>query len=242
MKRVPLIRDGPIVADAFSYRLVCLTHGASETLAASLRAFAKLATPAPAETVIVVDGRSDWEVFDRLIADHPPCFDMAVVKESALQEGFCKATARAWTEAAREGVEWSFYLEGDFTLMRPLDVSAMAAVLTEEEGVAQMVLKRQAVNAQEIAAGGLMEARPGEFEQRETFGLPWAIQRSFLSTNPFLSSRDWFEQHPWPDYPENCEGLFGADLRADGWAFGMWGKIGDAPLVEHVGVRTGTGY
>lgn len=226
----------------FSYRLVVLTHGVSSTLEACLRSFAEHVSPAPAELVIVVDG----PVTDahRLHAVNMPDFfgSYWFLPSPNGQEGFCKATARAWAEGAKPGVEFCAYLEHDFEWTRPIDLRHVASVLERHGELAQMVFCRQAVNEQEKEAGGLREARPGQFIEYETLGHKFTIQDQFVSTNPFLASTSFLRAHPWADYETNCEGLFGADLRADGWKFGMWSGLAESPLVNHIGVRDGSGY
>lgn len=227
----------------FSYRLVVLTHGASSTLEACLRSFSENATPAPAETVIVVDGPSGSEGLARAWAYWADQEGDAEIRDSPTQQGFCKATARAWAEGAKPGVDYVFYLEHDFEFNRAVDLQAMAAVLDRHPELAQMVCLRQAVNEQELAAGGLMEARDGEFTPRSTLGYPWASYSSFFSTNPSLMTREFMAAHPFPtEHEAQCEGLFGWDLRELGYSFGMWTRVGDEPLVNHIGVRDGSGH
>lgn len=226
----------------FSYRLVCLTHGESSTLLACLDSFAKHVTPAPTEVCVVVDGHLHraHQIASLFIADFLGC--PSTIEGSTKQEGFCRATARAWAEGAKPGVEWNFHLESDFVWNQDIDLSVVAHVLERHEDLAQMVFLRGPANETEHAAGGLREARPGEFTEQECLGQKFTTQASFLSTNPFLASTAFMRAHEWPPYDDQCEGRFGYDLRLEGWRFGMWGGLNDGPQVEHIGVRDGFGY
>lgn len=250
----------------FSYRLVILTHGASSTLEACLRSFAEHVSPAPAELVIVVDG----PVTDahRLHAVNMPDFfgSYWFLPSHNGQEGFCKATARAWAEGAKPGVTHSVHLEHDFLLTRDVDWREVASVLDVNPQLAQMALMRDAVNDEEKAAGGLFESRRDEYAKRDfttrydvsyppgsnghgavltevESEFKWLQHRSYLTTNVSIMRRDWMEAHPWPDpeiVPLNCEGLHGFGLVQEGWYFGVWGS--GEPWTEHVGVRDGSGH
>lgn len=225
----------------FAYRLTVLTHGQSSTLAASVGSFIANADPLPRETIIVVDGPENQAV--REVADVMERARLSTrVVTDARQRGFCEATKRAWTLGSDPKLDYVLHWEGDFKLNGYLDVQALADVLDREENMAQMVLLRQAVNGQEIEAGGLREARPGQFEERSLLGHKYTVQREYLSTNPFLATTLFMRNHPWPDYTERCEGLFGFDLKNEGWEFGSWGGLDDGPQVEHIGVRDGMGY
>lgn len=138
------------------------------------------------------------------------------------------------------------WLENDFTLLRNVDLREIAAVLDSNTELSQMSLMRDAVNEAEKLAGGLFESRPGEYEHRTTVmdeghTVEWMLQRSYvITTNPALMRRQFMADNPWPDYPSNCEGKFGFDVRARGFAAGVWGD--GSPWCRHTGTRTGRGY
>lgn len=233
-----------------SYRLVVLTHGDSSTLTAALAAFDEHVTPRPAETILVYDGAEPSE----------PVRDYIRAREGnsywSLTHGplgFCGATAYAWSLGAELGVEYAFYLEGDFEVCRPVDLGDLAGVLAADHTVAQMALMRDAANEREKAAGGLFESRPGEYEKRFPFRFEqvagqnhiadvntWLAHRSYFTTNPSLMLRQFIAANPWPDHTHFCEGKFGIELLAKGYSFGAWGD--GSVYARHTGVRTRTGY
>ena len=174
---------------------------------------------------------------------------------TAEQQGFCTVTYRAWREAVLPGPDHVVWLEHDFVLNRSVDWRQMAQVLDAHPSLAQMQLMRNAVNEQELAAGGLFESRPGQYTRQVDYAddldagdqagpeIPWLSHKAYFSTNPSLMRRDWMAANPWPDpelVPERCEGIYGFDLVQDGWHFGVWGT--GEPWTEHVGVRDGHGY
>ena len=222
-----------------NYTLILITHGDAPTLGHTLESFAEMVTPAPTERICCIDGEGSLPPIEPLGAWE--------IHAGRTQEGFCVNTRRAWNIVnSLDG--YVFYLEHDFEFTRPVDLTHLAGVLDENPQLAQMALMRDAVNAEEKAAGGLYESRPGQYEPRltdlpftsEFTQVPWLEHRSYFSTNPSLMTAEFMRRNPWPDYPERCEGLFGIDLLERGYRFGVWGT--GEPWVRHIGQRTGTGY
>lgn len=251
-----------------NYRLVVLTHGDHRAdLAATLASFAAAVTPTPSSVHLRAD-RAAWLNRDWLEA-YAGVLGCPISCDFGDAPGFCASTRRAWQAAVsaafipelhnaeRRAVEATythvFWLEHDFLITRMVNLDELALVLDREPKLAQMALMRDAVNAEEKAAGGLFESRPGQYEPRMTKGESywldtdritkmheWLEHRAYLTTNPSLMRRDFMAAHPWPDYPERCEGRFGIDLVSAGYTFGVWGR--GEPWCSHVGVRTGDGY
>lgn len=180
-----------------------------------------------------------WESAVRML----PHFDHVVTIEDRAHElGFAGAIAEGWRQALQTGADWVFHLEMDFTFNAQIDVGAMIALLEEQPHLVQVALKRQPVNAQELAAGGIVEQHPGDFSQRVHSGAIWTEHRRFFTTNPSVYSTRLC-RHGWPQEPHS-EGVFTHRLLEDPDArFAFWGAKFDPPLVEHIGdVRAGTGY
>jgi hypothetical protein len=230
------------------YRLAVLTHGDAPHLDRAIESFAEHASPAPADLVCVVDGPGRT----------PPVEPFGQWRGLVLpqQSGFCFASRELWRLASEPNVEatadYVFWLENDFVLTRPVDLSELAYVLDDRwPRLAQMQLMRGAVNAEERAAGGLYESRPGQYEPRTTvaadstdpgdwWNAPWLEHRSYMTTNPCLMPADFMLANPWPGYDRECEGRFGIDLVKEGYTFGVWGD--GSPWCEHIGQRDGFGY
>lgn len=156
--------------------------------------------------------------------------------------GFSGAIVQGWRDVLMTGADWVFAAELDFTYREPIPLLGMIELLKAEPHLAQVVLKRQPVNEEECAAGGIVEAHPDDFTQRVENGTIWTEHRRFWSTNPAVYSAKMC-RHGWPQVPQS-EGMFTHRLLEDpNVRFCFWGAKFDEPLVEHIGhVRTGHGY
>ncbi len=172
-----------------------------------------------------------------------PVFDQVVtVDDRAHELGFAGAITHGWQQVLVTGCDYVFHLELDFTFREAIPVAAMIALLGKQPHLAQVALKRQAVNAAERTAGGIVEQHPDDYVQRVEHGVIWTEHRRFFTTNPCVYSVALC-RHGWPR-TDQSEGVFTHRLLADPDArFAFWGAKIDAPLVEHIGhARAGTGY
>ena len=170
-----------------------------------------------------------------------PGFDSEfVVDDSDHELGFAGAIQHGWENVPRDA-DWVFHAELDFLYRAEIPIDRMITVLSKHPYLVQMALKRQPVNEQEVIAGGIVECRPDDFEQRTEGGNIWTEHRCFVTTNPSVYPAALCRQG-WPQIPES-EGHFGLRLFADPKArSAFWGAKFDEPLVEHIGKREGTGY
>lgn len=170
-----------------------------------------------------------------------------VISHPQGRQGFGGAIRAAWAWLRLNAPEpFIFHLEDDFTFNRPVDVDAMAGVLTSHPYLAQMALRRQPWNDAERAAGGIIDQHPRDYAEvtvvDETRPLTWLEHRRFFTTNPCLYRRELIVEHDWPDRSES-EGHFTHHLLAHGFQFGYWGGKASGEAVHHVGhQRTGVGY
>lgn len=172
-----------------------------------------------------------------------PAFDEIVtIDDRAHELGFAGAIAEGWRQVLDTGCDWVMHLELDFTFNDPVDVHRMIEVLQRRWDIAQIVLKRQAVNAEEQAAGGIVEVHPADFTQIHDAGCVLTTHRRFWSTNPSIYSTRWCRLG-WPQQ-QYSEGVFTHKLLADPLLrFAFWGAKHAPPLVHHIGdVRAGGGY
>jgi len=205
-----------------NYRLVVITHGDGEPLAATLDSFFDSVRPLPSDTVVVWDGPMrpvETDLADTVIWSETP-------------QGFCRTARTTWTEAARLGVDYVFWLEHDFEFLRPVELELLARTLEYNSELAQMSLLREPMGHEgESLAVGWERFKAGRRE--------WMEQSTYWTTNPSLIPGWVFRQFEWPDEP-HCEGKHTIALREEGLAFGVWGD--GEPWVRHTGVRTGFGY
>ena len=194
--------------------------------------------------LLISDGRQQY--LDRTIIstrENLPGFEQMVhIRDDDHQLGFDGAIREGWRQALDTGCEYVLHLEADFTFNQPVPVDRIIGVLERNPYLAQIVLKRQAWNQGEIAAGGIVEEHPDDFTQRTEHGDIWTEHRRFFSTNPSFYPVGLCAQG-WPA-GANSEGRFTARLLEDpDLRFAFWGGKFDAPLVEHIGVhRAGQGY
>lgn len=165
-------------------------------------------------------------------------------------QGFGGAIRRAWA-VLRIGssARYVFHVEDDFRFLRPVDLGAMATVLEQRPEVAQMALRRQPWNADERAAGGVVERDPDAFTEYADAGHRWLAHRAFWTTNPSLYRRTLCGVG-WPT-GDHSEGRFGLQLLEQGTPeataeqvrMGYWGARSSGVWVEHIGHRRiGGGY
>lgn len=191
--------------------------------------------------LLIHDGREDY--LERTLASAREClptFDQRIVVDDSTHTlGFAGAIQHGWGQAE---TDWIFHLEADFTFNAPIDVRGMIATLDRHQHLAQLVLKRQPWNAEEKAAGGIVELHADDFTERYDGRSVWTEHRRFWSTNPGVYHRRFVELG-WPQEPFS-EGVFTHRLLADpDLRFAFWGGKYAPPLVEHIGLRrAGTGY
>jgi hypothetical protein len=220
---------------SLDYTLAVLTHGHGPTIHQTLASFQDKVTPAPTRVVVHCDGPSQVRVLG-LTAEQR--FDSE-------QRGFCQATGRLWKWAADGETEHVFWLEHDFTFLKPVDLQPLAYVLDQNAGVCQMQLMRTPVSREEIAAGGLYQMREDDYAPQSDYAQPvahaWLSHRAYFTTNPSLMRSEFMAFNQWPDDDEGqCEGRYSIDLVERGFSFGVWGD--GTPWVQHIGHRDGIGY
>lgn len=198
----------------------------------------------PITTRLIYDDSGDvdhwWWLANRFADDG---FEM--VSPPGDRRGFGGAIRHVWSAITEQGTDpFVFHLEDDFTFDRHVPLLAMASVLEQRPHLAQLALRRQPWNPNEVAAGGIVEQHPDDYlEHEDGLGRRWLEHGRFFTTNPSLYRRSLCEVG-WPDGPHS-EGHFGLGLLAADPAtrFGYWGARTDPPWVTHIGhQRVGTGY
>lgn len=191
------------------------------------------------------DGRED--VHERsnasLLEMLPKPDHIVTIDDSDHAMGFAGALAEGWRQVRETGAAWVFHAEMDFVYHARVPLDRFIAVLRRHPNIVQVALKRQAVNPEERAAGGIVELHPDDFQQRHDAGDVFTLHRRFFTTTPSLYPAALCAQG-WPPVPES-EGIFSHRLfdHDPDACSAFWGAKFDPPLVEHIGhVRAGTGY
>lgn len=134
------------------------------------------------------------------------------------------AWSRVWT------CDYLAHFEEDFLLTAPVDLDAMIAVLTEDPKLAQLSLKRDAVNADERDAGGFVEMQPDAYRDRAG----WLEHQVIFTLNPCLIPR-WVLDVTAGDLERPMtDALLAHDPEI---RFGIWGDRGDPPAINHIGTQ-----
>lgn len=209
-----------------SWTLVVVTDGRDDYLAQTLEA-ARQHLPEPTARVMV-DDTGDQAHSAYLNALYGDRFEVAGRDG---RRGLAATVAYAWSLC---GTDYIFHLEDDFLLTEPVDIDAMASVLDANPRLAQMCLLRQPWNAEEQAAGGIVEKDPGDYTDRDG----WLEHSRLFSLNPCLIPNEIYAA----GWHEGNERGFTDMLVEEGWRFGYWGRRGDPPRCLHIGVRRAAGW
>lgn len=167
------------------------------------------------------------------------------ITSSAGRQGFGAAIRDAWTILrSASSAPYIFHLEDDFLFRRIVPLIPMADVLADHPHLAQLALRRQPWNAEEAAAGGIVEQHPDDWQDcTDHAGRQWLESSRNFTTNPSLYRRTLLELD-WPAGADS-EGHYTAALRSadPDVRFGYWGSRDSGEWVHHIGnVRKGTGY
>lgn len=161
------------------------------------------------------------------------------LRPATSRRGFAGAIAAGWKAAGDS--DYVFHLEDDFIFQRPVNLQHIMKVLADHPHLAQMALRRQAWNDEEVKAGGVVESRPSEFVDCSDGEAQWLEHRCFFTTNPAVLPAQTVARE-WPQV-QHSEGIFGLKLFEDPQTTcGYWGRREHLPWVRHIGVRGGIGY
>lgn len=144
-------------------------------------------------------------------------------------KGLATSVQIGWNQM-RE-MDYIFHVEDDFLFHEVPPLLEMVNIL-EWSDLSQIILKRNPVNFEEIAAGGYIELNPWSYHQREINGVDFIVHDNFFSLNPGVIPYEVFHEVGWP---KGNEAEMIEILNAKGLNSAIWGKKTDPPLVEHIG-------
>lgn len=179
---------------------------------------------------LMIDDSGDSEV-RRQLDRHYPDFDIWHHDQNL---GMARAVQNGFTHVLSSGADYVFWLEEDMRVVRPVPVGAARDVLDHDDQIAQMLFQRQPLTPEEHELGGVHGAFRGlatHYKQWST----WAEHDWIFSLNPCLIPRHVLEL----GWDRDNEAGTTKQLREAGYLFGVWGKPGDQPYVEHIGVGRG---
>lgn len=190
---------------------------------------------------VLTDGREPPTLFDtmRSVDLHLPKFNRTeLFDDSEHAFGLAGNVQRAWRWAVDVGADYLWHQEDDWTFTGLVPLGRMIECLQANPQLAQMCLKRQPVNPEEIAAGGFMELAPGQYIDQDTQHGRYTVHRRCFSLNPCVIPRRVLELG-WPDTNEAGMTEKLLDL---GFEFAVWGSHTDPPRVMHIGHTRATGW
>lgn len=213
--------------------VIVLTTGTRDTLEKTLQSAEQMISGPIGRRVVVLDsGRST--VLDR-VRRAAPGWDVVRIKAGR----YDRAVAGAREVALRSGQPWVFWIEDDFVFEVPVELERLEGLMTAKPALVQVSLLRQAWYPDEVAAGGIIDAKPNAFRQAEGY----VAHRDYWTMNPHLARRSFWAGHEWPKGP-GSERRFGLELFRDPRiGVGIFGELDDPPRVTHIGeTHAGTGY
>jgi len=183
---------------------------------------------------IIVDDSGDPAYGDMLHDTYSPEY---VVLSHGTRHGLAQAVRTAWFAAVAAGANYIWHAEDDMVYTQHVYISEMQEVLQENPTLAQLSLKRGAVNDYEAAAGGFMETHINDFTDQDGY----VSHRTLFTFNPCLIPIDaaylcLAAQH------DGLERGVTDTLLAHGWHFGVLGSKADAPMVDHIGHTRSQGW
>lgn len=187
------------------------------------------------EARFIYDDSGDDSNHTWLVSEFP---DFHVIYQPTRQ-GFGGAIDSAWNRIKQYEFDYVFHLEDDFTFNREIPLEDMAQKLADNPHCYQMALRRQPWNAEEQAAGGVIQRWPTEFHQQDG----WISHRMFFTSNPCLYRKSLIETRTYPRVKDS-EGHFSHSIYSNepDAVFGFWGDKTDQPWVEHIGGMRGGGF
>lgn len=225
--------------------LLVMTDGRRDCITQTIES-ARKQLCGPLSRLVIHDDSGDPH-YQHWLAETFPDFEII---RTPGRSGFGGAIANAWDYLARtaedDDCRYVFHLEDDFTFNHRVPLLTMATLLELEPNLVQLALRRQPWNAEERAAGGIVEQHPEDYRDcwRLVGGrtVPWLEHRRFYTTNPSLYRRS-LTWRGWPDV-EHSEGVFTHQLLEDAAVrFGYFGARESGEWVTHIGdERVGTGY
>lgn len=155
----------------------------------------------------------DWDFAERILIEDPHH-----------QYGQNEVVTLAWSRVGPD-IDYIAHLEEDF-LVHEFNVGDMIRILEANPELAQVVLKRQPWNSDEVRCGGIVEQDPPEYEDRDGF----ARHNRIFSLNPCVIPKR-IADLGWTD----GEGEFSDRLRAMGYWFAFYGQKLEPPRCTHIG-------
>lgn len=191
-------------------------------------------------TLSIVDDSGDLEHYSFLENKIP--YTWYAVSYSEANSGYDSAMKRVHEVFLQSNTDFLVTWEEDFILEEEVHVDTLITALQAPHKLCQVILRRQAWYANEIALGGVIEAceaQGDKFIEDKEHNI--TIHQSHFSNNPNIMSREIILKNKWFS-GTGTEVRYALHLFAQGYSSSYLGSKADCPKVKHIGVRSGTNY
>ena len=215
------------------YLLTVLTNNRPVYLERSIRWFTEHVRPHPVEAVIMDDGGGTPDLHGLLAEITPWAWR---IERSSPALGQCGAMSVLWQAARDSSLDWTFHLEDDQVIVRPVDLNKLRLVLETHEHIKQMTLMRAPWGA-EIEHGGYIPSAPGWYHRHHAGASEWIETTRNWAFAPALMHTKLASEFDFPEI--QAETAIGPVIREKypDATFGLWGW--GEPWCAHIGVEKG---
>ena len=190
---------------------------------------------------VLIDDTGDKNYHLELANDYKEFFNGGLILHDQ-NLGLSGSIKSLWNAAHAQGADYIFHVEEDFTFNESVNINSLIQILDNEEfRFAQVALKRQPWNAEEVQAGGFMQADRESYD--DSWGnnkLKWTTHKKLFTLNPSLYPR-WVIDIGWGQgwgEREFSDKLF-SDINV---MCCFIGTVDDPPLVHHTGTYRGKNW
>jgi hypothetical protein len=132
---------------------------------------------------VIIDDSGDSEYSKYLEEKYSDRYE---IYSHSVNMGLSGSIRTLWNIATIYDIDYVWHQEGDFIFNEKIDVNILKYKLNNKKTLAQVALKRQAINDQEISVGGFMYQNPTSYEPYIHDNVKWLEHRNFFTLNPCL--------------------------------------------------------
>lgn len=210
-----------------------------------------------AQTIAAAEDFIDHEFDDKIMINDAPSPEYNAYLEQTYGDrfrvishdknmGLSGSVQSLWMMSQMIKADYIFHLEEDFVVNKPITLQPMLDLLEINWSLAQVSLKRQAVNGEESQAGGFMQLHPERYKSEFVWSnngkeVYWVEQNWLFSLNPCLYPIE-ITRVGWPQGGGEREFTNRLIAERPQTKFAILGKKEDPPLVTHIGSYRGENW
>jgi hypothetical protein len=231
------------MAQRMSLILVVATNGRRGTIERSIPSLAEH-VHGPFTQLVILDDSGDLDYAYWLEAHFGLRSEYGFEVHSGGPRGYDGAYRWRMDFIAQSGAQWCFLHEDDFLYEQDVPLVSWMEMMSTRPNLLQISLKRQAWFPHEVAAGGIVEAKPEAFQDVDMDGWPMTAHRDYWTFNPTLFRAVTAQEVRFPLGAASEWNFHKALMRRQrSGYYALWGATTDAPRVQHIGdERIGTMY